>query len=71
MRRKFSKYFIFLVARFLNEISEGRQVLKNLSLELFAKYYWRPTHYWQKLDSLQEKCRECENPEALYRKGLV
>ncbi|OIT27676.1 hypothetical protein A4A49_53246 [Nicotiana attenuata] len=44
--------------KILNEISEDRQVVKNLSLELFDEDYWRPTHYLQKLDSLLEKYRE-------------
>ncbi|KAK9292663.1 hypothetical protein L1049_020641 [Liquidambar formosana] len=57
-----------LSCKLFHEVSDDTYVYQQVSLERFPVVPW-PTS--EQASSFFEKCKECGNPEALYRQGLI
>ncbi|XP_027122098.1 putative F-box protein At1g67623 [Coffea arabica] len=57
-----------LCCKLLNEVSDADIVYQRVSLAKFELVPWHKNH---KVSSFLKKCRQCKNPDVLYRKGVV
>ena len=55
--------------RTLNKFADDKYIIQRASLDDFPVVPWTPNNRKQAIFS--ERCADLENPEALYRRGIV